>query len=155
MAKVRDILLTAMACQLVEIVIREYGHGKWIQGYRVGLDAKYYPSEKPILGELPHLKIGDTYDIKRPMGLPLKIIKRSFDKLPDEVLDLEVCDWLPYFDPGIMRMKGKESLTCNDFQLHINCYPDGFVPIPIVESEHKRLKIDGQMTITDFPEVMP
>lgn len=155
-------LMDAMPfCDLAEIVIRKTGHGQWIQGYRIGKNAKIFPSEYTVEEiekrsfrsyerRIIHLEEGEEINIKHGFDLPMKVICRDCHKLPENVGRLEVCDIIPRNVPTFHG----EALTHNNHSLEVNCYPDDFIPERIVESKDVTVKqIDGQMDIMDLLEV--
>ena len=156
---VQELLDTMPACDLVEIVVRKTGHGQWIQGYRIGKEAKVYPAE--VTAEIRELKGLNEYksppvylekdeiiDCKVGFNLPMKVICKDCHKLPEHIGKLEVCSVLPRHVPYFH----KNALTHNDFALDINCYPDGFIPEKyIVAKETAQISsLEGQMSIEDF-----
>ena len=155
-------LMDVMAwCDLLEIVVRKTGHGQWIQGYRIGKEAKVFPSEQTIEEWEKHsfrsydhrvmyLEEGTELDIKRGHDLPMKVICKDCHKLPDHIGRLEVCDALPRNIPRFH----KDQLTHNSFALDVNCYPDNYVPEKYVPSKDVTVKVinDNQMSIFDYLE---
>jgi hypothetical protein len=77
-------LMDAMPyCDLLEVVVRQTGHGKWVQGYRIGKEAKIFPSEYTIEEWEKHtfrkygvkfLEEGQEVDIRHGYDLPMKVI---------------------------------------------------------------------------------
>lgn len=132
---VKELLDAATFCDLAEIVIRNSGRGRWIQGYRIGKDAKIYPSE--VTAEIQEarglkveytthtisLKENEIVDIDHAGiidKIPMRVICKDCRKgLPKELWNLKVCDFQPRHIPTFH----KEQLTHNDFALEINCYP--------------------------------
>ena len=155
-------LMDAMPnCNLVEIVIRKTGHGQWIQGYRIGKNAKIYPAEvNAEVRELKGLKeyktpevyldAGEVIDITKGYNLPLKVICKDCHKLPPHIGNLEVCDVLPRHVPQFHGFY----LTHNEFSADINVYPEGFIPEPLIEAkETKQIGgIPGQLCLEDYFE---
>lgn len=156
---VQELLDCMPNCNLVEIVIRKTGHGQWIQGYRIGKEAKIYPAEvnaeireikglKEYTSPRVDLNEGEIVDVERGFHLPMKVICKDCHKLPDHIGGLEVCSALPRHVPFFH----KDALTHNDFALDINCYPDGFIPEKIIEAKEtpQIRSLEGQMCIEDF-----
>lgn len=162
---VRELIEAAPFCDTLEIVVRERGHGKWIQGYRIGKNVEIYPCEcraeireGNIIGRVlreigekkPPLKDGEEKDIFCSMNLKMKVIKKDVVYLPDNVAQLQVCSFQPRHIPGYH----KEQLTHNDFKLDICAYPEGWE----LEKEQPETKdnvskrIPGQMNLLDFME---
>lgn len=162
---VKELVEAAPFCDTLEIVVREHGSGKWIQGYRIGKNVEIYPyecraeiREGNIVGRVfseigkkkPPLKDGEEKDIFHSMNLKMKVIKKDVVHLPDNVAQLQVCSFQPRHIPGYH----KEPMTHNDFKLDIRAYPEGWVP----EKEQPKTKdndgdqIPGQMNILDFME---
>lgn len=157
---VKELIDVSPFCDLVEVVVRDQGHGKWVQGYRVGKNAKLYPVNMSLkLRERFHQKSyesrtvvldeGQEIDCEQGMGLPMKVICRDVRKIPDNIGNLTICDIQPRHIPQIH----KDAMTHNDFAYDIDCYPDGFVPESITEQE-KATKIaddiDGQLSIEEW-----
>ena len=131
----KELLDAATFCDLAEIIIRTSGRGRWIQGYRIGKDAKIYPSE--VTAEIQearglkveysthsiNLKENEIVDVNHSAimdKLPMRVICKDCRKgLPKELWNLKVCDFQPRHIPTFH----KEQLTHNDFALEINCYP--------------------------------
>jgi len=159
---VKELVDAAIFCDLVEVVIRENGgHGKWIQGYRIGKEAKIYPSELTLeVRELMGLKSyqsgiydckeGDVLDIRRSAHLPMKVICRDCHKMPEAIGNLEVADFIPRSVPHLHR----NSLISNNHELEIACYPVDVIPDKFVESKDTTAKainnIEGQMSMEDW-----
>lgn len=155
-------LMNVMAyCDLLEIVVRKTGHGQWIQGYRIGKDAKVFPSEQTI-EEIESrsfrrydrktivLNEGQEVDLRIGHNLPMKVICKDCHKLPDNIGRLEVCDVLPR---NVPRFHG-DALTHNSFALDVNCYPDNYTPEKYIPSKDitKEAIEDNQISIFDFME---
>lgn len=159
---VKELIDAAPFCDVVEIVVRKEGHGQWIQGYRIGVNAKIYPSE--ITAEIRELKglkeywnppipleYGEEIDFNRIgllKNLPMRVICKDCHKLPDYIGRLEVSSYQPRHIPSYH----KDQLTHNDFDLDINCYPDNYAPM-IEAAESKTEQLPGQMSIEEFLEV--
>lgn len=152
-------LMDAMPyCDLLEVVVRQTGHGKWVQGYRIGKEAKIFPSEYTIEEWEKHtfrkysvkfLEEGQEVDIRHGYDLPMKVICKDCHRLPGNIARLEVCSALPRHVPVFH----KDALTHNAFALEVDCYPDGFIPERAIESKEIVNEIDGQMDIMDLLEV--
>lgn len=153
-------LMDAMPfCDLLEVVVRQTGHGRWIQGYRVGKEAKIYPSEYTVEEwenrslisherKVRYPEDGTEVDIRHSFDLPMKVICKDCHKLPDNVGRLEVCDIIPRYVPQFHR----DGLTHNNHSLEVNCYPDNYIPerfIPSKDVTAKRID-DDQMTFEDL-----
>ena len=129
----------------IEVVIRENGDSKYIQGYRVGEHAEIYPYEKRV--ELIEAGIKDDYhkqvrlrhgaikDVLQIGGLKMKVIAKKVKNAPEYIKELEICHAIPR---RIYQLHG-EQLINNTFDLEINCYPDGFEP-----KEEPRQKPKGE-----------
>lgn len=156
---VQELVDAASYCDLIEVVVRKNGHGQWIQGYRVGKDAKIYPSEVTAeLREINDLKVyetktiylneGEVIDLKKSVfNLPMKVICKECHKLPDVIGNLVVCS----FQPRHIQTFHKDALTSNNFSMDIDCYPDNYVPlVEVKEVKEKIEQIDGQMSLEDW-----
>ena len=155
-------LMDAMpSCDLAEIVIRKTGHGQWIQGYRVGKEAKIFPSEytveewerrelRYIDRKTRYLEEGTEVDIRHGRDLPMKVICRDCHKLPEYIGQLEVCSIQPR---NVPHFHG-DQLTHNEFSVNVDCYlpdaPERFIECEDVTTKRIDDQIDGQMNITDF-----
>lgn len=152
---VKELIDVSPFCDGVEVVVRD--HGRWVQGYRVGKDAKIYPVNlnpkvmQRFGVESYHktifLKEDDEVDCEQGRGLPMKVICKDVRKIPDYIGNLIVNDVQPRNIPQIHG----EALTHNDFLYDICVYPEGYVP----EKEVKEKKpddwsLDGQMTIEEW-----
>jgi len=155
---VQELMNVMPCCDLLEVVVRQTGHGKWIQGYRIGKDAKIYPSEYTVEEwekrsfrsydrRIQHLEEGTEVDIRHGFDLPMKVICKDCHKLPENVGRLEVCDVLPRNVPSFH----KEALTHNNHSLDVNCYPDSYMPERYIPSKDVTIKgIEGQMNLEDW-----
>ena len=154
-------LMDAMPfCDLLEVVVRQTGHGKWLQGYRIGKDAKIYPSEYTVEEwekrafrsydrKVVNLEEGAEIDVRHGYDLPMKVICKDCHKLPENIGRLEVCDIVPRHVPSFH----KEALTHNEHSLDVNCYPDNYTPERFIPSKDVTVKgIDGQMSLFDLYE---
>lgn len=158
---VKELVDAAIFCDVVEIVIRENGgHGKWIQGYRIGKEAKVYPSEltmeiRELMGlesyksKTYYCKTGEVLDVNRAAALPMKVICKDVRKMPEEIGNLEVASFIPRHVPYIHR----DSLVSNAHEMEIDCYPadvipDKFIECKVVQTE----QLEGQMSIEDLME---
>jgi len=158
---VKELVSAAPNCDSVEIVVREHGSGRWIQGYRVGKDIEQFPCEysievreaidghkytKHIDGRSEkRLNKGEIRDVLHGMNLPMKLIKKNVEHLPDNVAQLQVCSFQPRHIPSFHR----EAMTHNEFTLDINCYPEGWKPEP-PKVEKTSDDIEGQMNLFDL-----
>ena len=155
---VQELINVMPCCDLLEVVVRQTGHGKWIQGYRIGKDAKIYPSEYTVEEwekrsfrsydrRVQHLEEGTEVDIRHGFDLPMKVICKDCHKLPENIGRLEVCDVLPRNVPSFH----KEALTHNNHSLDVNCYPDSYMPERYIPSKDVTIKgIEGQMNLEDW-----
>lgn len=155
---VQELMDAMPCCDLLEVVVRQTGHGKWIQGYRIGKDAKIYPSEYTVEEwekrsfrsydrRVQHLEEGTEVDIRHGFDLPMKVICKDCHKLPENIGRLEVCDVLPRNVPSFH----KDALTHNNHSLDVNCYPDSYMPERYIPSKDVTIKgIEGQMNLEDW-----
>lgn len=156
---VRDLIECAFFVKNIEVIIRENGGGRWIQGFRIGADAKIYRyewcaehrEERGMFGsDVYKLKDGEVLDIKTAHTLPMRAMCIDPKKAPKEVLDLNV----HYYQPRHIPAYHGEALTHNDFDLEINCYPPEQREKLAVYREVREDKVDdqleGQMSIEDF-----
>ena len=158
---VKELVDAAIFCDVVEIVIRENGgHGKWLQGYRIGKEAKIYPSEltrevreimeiESYQSKTYHCKPGEVLPVFKGNDLPMKVICKDVSKIPEEIGRLEVADFIPRKVYPIH----KDSLTSNKHELEINCYPADVIPDKFIESKVvEPEQLEGQMSIEQFLE---
>lgn len=163
---VKELVESAPNCDALEIVVREKGCGKWIQGYRISKFAEQWKSEhtvelqekldasgikynkviKEYGDKSPRLKEGEIRDVMHGYNLPMKIIKRDVSHLPENVAGLQVCSFQPRHIPSFHR----EQMTHNEFSLDINCYPEGFVPELEEKKKDLNEQLEGQTDIFDF-----
>jgi len=160
---VQELMDVMPYCNLLEIVVRKTGHGQWIQGYRIGKEAKVFPSEQTVEEweshsfrsndhRIIHLKKGQEIDIGKGYNLPMKVICKDCHKLPEHIGSLEVCSVQPRHIPQFH----KEALTHNDFALNVNCCPDNYVPEKHISSKDVTTKaieseqIAGQISLFDY-----
>lgn len=155
---VKELIEVSPFCDLVEVVVRENGYSTWIQGYRVGKNAKLYPVNLSykLRGELGidyhktySLKDGQEIDCTNGWKMPLKVICKDVRKIPDYIGNLKISHIQPRHIPQIH----KDALTNNNFSYDVDCFPDGFTP----ESEKGKEKaikenkeMDGQLTIDEW-----
>lgn len=150
---VGELVEAGFFCENIEVVVRKNGTGNWIQGYRVGKDACIYPSEqraevreiKYFNTGIERLKNGQEVDIKKGYGLPMKVIAKSVEKLPEYIRKLQVA----HYQPRHIHSIHGDALTHNSFDLDISCYPEGWEKEEI-KVEKKADVIEGQMNILDF-----
>lgn len=157
---VKELIEISPFCDLVEIVVRSNGHGKWIQGYRVGKNAKLYPVNLSVKlrkafgmesyqsGTIA-LDEGQEIDCEHGRGLPMKVICKDVRKIPDYIGNLKICDIQPRHIPQIHR----DALTHNDFAYDLDCFPDGYIPESEKqreEAEKEAKEIDGQLSIEEW-----
>ena len=164
---VRDLVECAPELEGMEIVIRENGGGKWIQGFRISKKAQLYPSDVTIEHRESYPWIdedelqrhgldvpeGEVVDVKRGSLLcllPIKVMCIEPKKAPKDVLDLEVRYYLPRNIPTIHGLK----LFNNSFSLEINCYPpekqEKLAIYQEVIEKKENEQLAGQMSIEDF-----
>lgn len=144
---VGELIEAATTCDVVEVIVRENGYGKWIQGYQIGKDIDRYPSFQSLeYIELirskehyisfqeerkKHLSPGEEMDGYHGCKLPMKLIRKDVSKLPDSVKDLTVS----YFQPRHIPSFHRDAMTHNEFQLDICCYPEGWEPEKVIEEK--------------------
>lgn len=158
---VQELMDAMIFCDLLEVVVRKTGHGQWIQGYRIGKEAKIFPAEctveewerrelRYVSRKTRYLEEGTEVDIRHGHDLPMKVICKDCHRLPEYIGRLEVCSIQPRHIPQFH----KEALTHNDFSVNIDCYPDNYVPERFIESKDvTNAQIEGQMDIMDLLEV--
>lgn len=155
---VKELISVSPFCDLVEITVRENGCGKWIQGYRVGKDAKLFPVNlTKEIREQYHLQSyqnktisleeGDEIDCTHGYELKMKVICRDVHRIPDNIGNLQIAHIQPRHIPSFHR----DALTHNNFEYDLDCFPDGYVP-EVEQSKEKTIMIDGQMTIDEWME---
>lgn len=149
----------------MEIVVREGGKGRWIQGFRISKKAKLYPADCTIENRelYPWVKKdkngnyncaipeGESLVIHQPFrDFPVKVLCIDPQKAPKEVLDLEVARYLPRNIPVIHG----QALFNNEFSLEIWAYLPEPSEKPAIYQEVKKAEIDdqleGQMSIEDY-----
>ena len=154
---VQELMDVMSFCDLLEVVVRKTGHGQWVQGYRIGKEAKIFPSEqtaemresrglKSYENKTIYLEEGTEVDIKRGFDLPMKVICKDCHKLPEYIGNLEVCDALPR---NVPQFHG-DNLTHNSFALDVDCYPDNYTPEKYIPSKVTEEIEDNQMSIFDL-----
>ena len=163
---VRDLVLGADDdLEGMEIVVREGGKGKWIQGFRISKKARLYPIDSTIEhrelhpwiktnsnGEfncaVPEGKAVTVYKFGR--DFPIEVMCIDPKKAPKDVLDLEVSRYLPRNIPVIHGDK----LFNNGFNLEIWAYMPEKAEKLAIYREIKETELDdqlaGQMSIEDF-----
>lgn len=165
---VGELINAATFCDIAEIIVRKGGNGQWVQGYRIGKNAKIFPSEVTAEIRERHglrkldcstisLKEGEQEEFcKAGFKMPMKVICSDIHKnyISEDILNLEVCSFQPRNIPHFHR----DALTHNEFALDVNCY----VPeegIPVREAKPKKEKkaavdnddeLPGQMRIEEF-----
>lgn len=153
--KVRELIELSPFCDTVEVIVRESGCGKWIQGYRISKNAKLFPAnltaeiiDKYSLEswhQTVHLKRGEEVDtVHGARALPMKVICKDVRRIPDYIGNLTIHSIQPRHIPSYH----KEALTHNDFDYDINVYPEDFVPE--VEKTKQEEPMTGQMSIEEF-----
>lgn len=149
----------------MEIVVREGGKGRWIQGYRISKKAELYPIDSTIENRelYPWVKTnshgdyccdvpeGETLVVHQPFrDFPIKIMCIDPKKAPKEILDLEVSRYLPRNIPVIHGLRAFN----NEFSLEIWAYLPEPSEKPAIYREVKKAEIDdqleGQMSIEDY-----
>lgn len=158
---VQELMDVMFNCDLIEVVVRQTGFGKWIQGYRVGKDARIFPSEYTVEEwekrnfmsyerRTVHLEEGAEVDIRHGFDLPMKVICKDCHKLPEYIGRLEVSHVIPRNVPRFH----KDPLTHNNHSLEVVCYPDNYVPEKYIESKDVTTKklngYEGQISIDDW-----
>lgn len=159
---VGELVQAGVFCDVVEVVIRENGNGKWIQGYRVGSKVEQFPSEctvelkenlsnsgkiyhynKHTIGRnSPRMTTGEIRDVIIGNKLPMKIIKKNVELMPEYIASLRVCTYQPRHIPVFHG----DTMTHNEFSIDINCYPDGYIE----PKKEQNANLDGQMNILDY-----
>ena len=159
---VRDLVSCAPELEGMEIVVRENGGGKWIQGFRISSKAKLYPADMTIEHKELHPWIDENERLRHgqrvPEGeivdirtgtllsqLPIKVMCIEPRKAPKDVLDLEVRWYLPRNIPTVHG----ERLFHNSFSLEINCYPPERQEKLAMYREVDEQR-EGQMNIEDW-----
>ena len=164
---VRDLVEHAPELEGMEIVVRENGGGRWIQGFRISKHAKLYPADMTIEHREQHPWIdeserlihgvtvpsGEIVDVDRGWAgnkLLTRVMSIEPKKAPKEILDLEVKWYLPRNIPTIHG----EKLFHNEFSLEISCFPPEKQEKLAEYREIKEKEIDdqleGQMSIEDW-----
>ena len=152
---VRDLVECAWCLEGIEIVVRENGGGRWIQGFRVSPHAKIYSYEACAEHRedrnqfgfgLVHLKEGEVVDVMTSSNLPMKVFCVDPKKAPKDVLDLVVNHYQPRNIPSIHG----DIMTHNDFCMEINCFPPEQTEKLAVYREIIDDQIEGQMSIEEF-----
>ena len=125
---VRELVEGAPFLKNIQVIVRKNGDSSWIQGFRIGPDAKIYKREYRV-EEREHnlislerdykLKEGEVIDITQEHfwsehPCPMKVMCVSPTRAPKDVLDLVVCDYLP---------RHFSEYDALDFDLDIDCYP--------------------------------
>lgn len=151
---VKELIDVSSFCDLVEVVVRDHGHGKWIQGYTVGKNAKLCPCHwTSALREKYNVRYNQTVYLEEGVeedaqmgnaGLPMKIICKDVRKIPDYIGKLQVCEVQPRNIPHIH----KDGLTHNDFAYDIDCFPDGYEEPKEEPKEEPMMK--GQLSVEDL-----
>jgi hypothetical protein len=165
---VRDLVLGADDdLEGIEVVVREGGKGKWIYGFRISKKARLHPIDSTIEHRelYPWIKTNKTnHDVncevpegevvtvrQSHLDYPIKVMCIDPKKAPKDVLDLEVCKYLPRNIPVLHGDK----LFNNSFNLEIWAYMPEQTEKLAVFKEIDENKIDddqlaGQMSIEDF-----
>lgn len=153
-------------CDSIEVVVRDDGCGRWIQGYRIGKDVEQFKCEYTIEFQeivqkdgsihkwgkhmdgkaLPYMTSGEIRDVYHGLDLPMKIIKKPVEHIPNNIANLQVCHFVPRHIPSMH----KEQLTHLEHTLDINAYPEGWVPEENTEKHTGWEHLDGQMSIFDM-----
>lgn len=151
---VKELIEVSPCCNILEITVRKEGHGQWIQGYRIGKDAKLFPVEitKEVLekhklersGSCVYLEDGQEIDCYHAIRLPMKVICKDVRKIPDYIGNLEICEVIPRRVP---RLHDKPMET-NDHEYDIECYPEGWEEPGPEPKEEKDL--EGQIRMEDL-----
>lgn len=164
---VGELVAAAPFCNAVEVVVRENGTGEWIQGYRISKYEEMYKCEFTVEFQEAILKDGTKHkygihvngnnqtkmtqgeirDVYHGCKLPMKIIKKPVEKMPDNVAQLQVS----YFQPRHIPSFHGEQATHNDFELDICAYPEGWKPEKPDKSKiEQEQQLPGQTDIFDF-----
>ena len=144
---VKELIDVSPFCDFVEIIIRENGCSRWIQGYEIGVNADVGKYDLTLdYKRHVHIKNGQEIDVLVHDRLPKRVIRKDVKKIPDYIGNLQICAVQPRHIPVIH----KETLTHNDFAYEINCFPKDFVKPEIKTNETEIMK--GQMSISDFLE---
>lgn len=160
---VRDLVEHTYSLEGMEIVVRENGGGKWIQGFRISKKAELYPCDVRIENREKHPWINEDerlrHGVKLPIGeivevsmaynnMPTKVMCIDPKKAPKKILDLEVKDYLPRNMPTVHG----QQLFNNDFSLEINCYPPDMQEkiADFREINEISPQLEGQMSIEEF-----
>lgn len=148
---VKELIDVSFACDLVEIVVREEGFGRWIQGYRIGKNAKLFPVEitKEVLEKykleqgarrvIP-LNEGQEIDCTHAINLPMKVICKDVKRIPDYIGNLKVSHVIPRRVPRLHN----RPMETNDHAYEIDCFPNGYVE-PVEEPKQEK-DMEGQET---------
>ncbi len=151
---VKELIDVSPFCDGVEVIVRKNGNSTWIQGYRVGKDAKLYPVNlNPEVmrrfGVESHqktisLKPGDEVECYHGGRLPMKVICKDVKHIPPYIGNLTVCHVQPRHIPSIHG----DALTHNDFLYDISVFPDGYIPESVLK-ENKIIdrEFDGQIKL--------
>lgn len=147
---VKELIDVSFDCDLVEVVVREEGFGKWIQGYRIGKNAELFPVEitKEVLEKykleqgrrrvIP-LEEDQEIDCMHAINLPMKVICKDVKKMPDYIGNLKIS----YVIPRKVPVLHKGVMVNNDHAYDITCYPDGYVE-PVEEQKQEK-DLEGQI----------
>lgn len=164
---VRDLVICAGGfLQKLDVEISD--NGKFVYGYRIGLDAQVYYAERcdkleerrgQFVTGVCSLRPGEVVEVYKipPADCPTRVMCIKPEKAPAEVLDLEVNYYLPRHTSG----------TNNNFDLDVVCYlPDLMIAADKVKDwiikNHSSLKADlmlkeagsedikGQMSLDQF-----
>ena len=157
---VKELIEVSPFCDTVEIIIRDQGRVMWVQGFRIGKNAKIYPCEKCteyrkklMLDDYSrkwiYLHKGEEVDVEVGRDLPMKVICKDVHKIPDYIGNLKVA----FIQPRHIPQYHRDALTHNEYALEIDCFPEGFV-MPAEEKKlEKSEQLEGQTSIEDFLEV--
>jgi len=157
---VSELIEAATSCDVAEVVVRENGFGRWLQGYRIGKEIERYPAfqslesiEKIRLGQMSYcqqekrtIKPGAEVDGYHGCKLPMKLIRKDVNKLPEGVKNLTVS----YFQPRHIPSFHRDQMTHNEFQLDICCYPEGWEPEEVIEDTNESELEKMQLSIDDW-----
>lgn len=152
---VKELMEISPFCNLAEIVVRKGGNGEWIQGYRIGKDAKIFPVDitKEVLekyklekiGSCAYLEPDQEIDIMHAIRLPMKVICKDVHKMPDYIGNLKISIVIPRRVPAIHK---KDPMVSMDYEYDITCYPEGWKEPEEEQKEEKDL--EGQMRMEDL-----
>lgn len=150
---VKELVDVSDFCDILEITVRSEGHGRWIQGYRIGQNVELFPADiNPEVIEKLHLdrfarsyvlEEGQEVDTVRGRDLPMKIICKDVHKIPDYIGNLRICCVWPFH----VYPLHKNTLTKNNHGYDICCYPECWEE---PEDKPKEVVLKGQMSLEEM-----